>query len=73
MVYLGRLLREMWVAKLHRDFPEKDFIVSFYEGPSEGLLDYEITFFQTEKCLVALKKIPALGNNEVRTPKGVET
>jgi hypothetical protein len=49
VVYLGRLLRQMWAAKLHRDFPEKNFVVSFPEEPSEWLLDYEITFYQNEK------------------------
>ncbi len=47
VVYLGRLLREMWAAKLRRDFPEKEFVVAFHEEHSENLLDYEITFYQT--------------------------
>ncbi|MCI0642767.1 MAG: hypothetical protein L0Y72_27465 [Gemmataceae bacterium] len=46
VVYLGRLLKEMWAAKLHRDFPGRQFVVSFDEGPSGNLLDYEVTFFQ---------------------------
>jgi hypothetical protein len=46
VVYLGRLLKEMWAAKLRRDFPGKRFVVSFPEEPSENLLDYEVTFFQ---------------------------
>jgi hypothetical protein len=49
VIYLGRLLREMWRAKLQKDFSEKDFVVSFPEEPSECLLDYEITFYQTGK------------------------
>jgi len=46
IVYLGRLLREIWAAKLRRDFPDKRLVVSFPEHPSEDLLDYEVTFFQ---------------------------
>jgi hypothetical protein len=46
VVYLGRLLREMWTAKLRTDFPDKQFIVSFSEDESECLLDYEITIYQ---------------------------
>lgn len=47
VIYLGRLLREIWAAKLGHDFPEKKFIVSFPEAPSDYLQDYEITFYQT--------------------------
>lgn len=46
VVYLGRLLREIWAAKLQRDFPDKRFVVSFPEEPSEDLLYYEVTFYQ---------------------------
>jgi hypothetical protein len=46
VVYLGRLLKEMWSAKLQRDFPNKRFVVSFSEERSDDLLDYEVTFFQ---------------------------
>jgi hypothetical protein len=46
VVYLGRLLKEMWTAKLQRDFPGRRFVVAFPEERSENLLDYEITFFQ---------------------------
>jgi hypothetical protein len=46
VVYLGRLLKEMWAAKLQRDFPAKRFAVSFPEEPSEDLLVYVVTFFQ---------------------------
>ncbi|MDY3557772.1 hypothetical protein R5W23_003037 [Gemmata sp. JC673] len=49
VVYLGRLLREMWTAKLRQNFPTKTVVVSFPEEPSERLLDYEITFYQTEQ------------------------
>jgi hypothetical protein len=46
VVYFGRLLREMWSAKLQRDFPGRQIIVSFPEDDIEGLGDYEITVYQ---------------------------
>ena len=46
VVYLGRLLREIWAAKLAHDFPNRRFVVSFPEEECEGLLDYEVSFFQ---------------------------
>jgi len=42
----GRLLGETWSAKLLRDFPDREFVVSFPEEYSEDLIDYEITFWQ---------------------------
>ena len=45
VVYLGRLLREIWTAKLKKDFPDRQFIVSFPEEGSESLLDYEISIY----------------------------
>ena len=32
--YLGCLLREMWEAKLRREFPDRWFAVEFHEDPS---------------------------------------
>jgi hypothetical protein len=46
VVYLGRLLQEMWAAKLARDFPTRRFVVSFPEDGCAGLLDYEVSFYQ---------------------------
>ena len=42
----GRLLRDVWRAKLRQDFPDREFVVSFPEDYSEELIDYEITFWQ---------------------------
>jgi len=42
----GRFLRELWVAKLSRDFPDRKFVVSFPEDYSDDVLNYEITFYQ---------------------------
>ena len=46
VVYLGRLLQEVWAAKLARDFPDRRFVVSFPEDEFEGLRDYEVSFYQ---------------------------
>lgn len=46
LVYLGRVLREIYQARLRMDFPERTFTVSFFEE-SEDLLDLELTFFQS--------------------------
>ncbi len=46
IVYLGRKLKDMWEAKLKRDFPDKKVTVFFPEGDYDDLLDYEITFYQ---------------------------
>ena len=46
VVLVGRLLREMWTAKLAREFPDLDITVSFPEdGEPEDLVEYEITVF----------------------------
>lgn len=46
VVWLGRLLKEMWQAKLDREFPGRDIVVSFPEDAGDDLLGYEITIFQ---------------------------
>jgi hypothetical protein len=46
IVYLGRLLKEMWTTKLHRDFPTRRILISFSDEPCGDLVDYIITFFQ---------------------------
>jgi hypothetical protein len=43
---IGRLLRELWTAKLSRDFPDRKFVVSFSEDYSADVVNYEITFYQ---------------------------
>ena len=48
VVYLGRLLREMWAAKLARDFPARRFVVRFPEAGRVDLLDYEVSLYQGE-------------------------
>jgi hypothetical protein len=46
ILYVGRMLKDFWQAKLNRDFPGRKITVSFLEDFSEDLLFYEITFFQ---------------------------
>ena len=47
VVQLGLLLKELWEAKLKRDFPTRHFCVSFPLDESTVLTDYEITLYQT--------------------------
>jgi len=46
VLYIGRLLKEIWQVKLDREFPGRQIKVSFPEEFSEDLLHYEVTFFQ---------------------------
>lgn len=47
LAYLGRLLKEIYECKLKRDFPEKAFVVEFYEpDDKDDLLGYVLTFHQ---------------------------
>jgi hypothetical protein len=47
LLYLGRVLKEIWQVKLAADFPQRCFTVSFAEGPYEDLHDYEVSFWQS--------------------------
>ena len=46
ILYLGRLIREMWAVKLARDFPARRFVVEFCEEETDDLLDYQVYFHQ---------------------------
>jgi len=46
VVYLGRVLKEVWQLKLDRDFPDRKMIVSFPEDQVDDIIEYEITFWQ---------------------------
>ncbi|HEY2159468.1 MAG TPA: hypothetical protein VGH33_27830 [Isosphaeraceae bacterium] len=48
LLYLGRLLREIWSVKLRHDFPDRRFVVLFDEDPTENGEGYEITFYQAD-------------------------
>ena len=46
ILYVGRLLEDIWQTKLVRDFPSRSITVSFPEEYQEDPLNYEISFFQ---------------------------
>jgi len=46
--YLGRVLRETHEAKLKQDYPARSFEVVFIDEPDLDLVDYEVTFWQTD-------------------------
>jgi hypothetical protein len=49
LIYLGRLIKEMWSAKLHRDFPARRIVVEFYEELwDDDFWDLEVTFYQED-------------------------
>ncbi len=44
LLHLGSVLREMWIAKLHRDFPDRRFVVSLHDRPPIHVDDPQISF-----------------------------
>lgn len=48
LLYVGRLMKEIWQIKLQHDFPGRRFTVSFPEEGDLELIDYELTFFQEQ-------------------------
>jgi hypothetical protein len=48
LIYLGRVLKEMWHCKLRRDFPSKMFEVTFDEETDVGLHGYVVSFNQKQ-------------------------
>ncbi|MCG8096644.1 MAG: hypothetical protein JAZ17_23985 [Candidatus Thiodiazotropha endolucinida] len=46
--YIGRKLKEMWLAKAKAVFPERSISVEFYEGNESDLVEYQVTLFQNE-------------------------
>ena len=47
-LYLGRVLREIYQAKLAWQFPTRRFEVVFDESAREDVMAYEITFYQSD-------------------------
>ena len=43
--HFGHVLKDMWTAKLQRDFPDREFMVSFPEDLDREVDDPEITFY----------------------------
>ena len=48
VLYVGRLMKEVWQVKLNHDFPGRKITVFFPEKDDLELIDYEITFFQEQ-------------------------
>lgn len=46
VMHWGTLVREMWIAKLARDFPERRFEVELHSGLDVKIMDHQITFWQ---------------------------
>lgn len=53
LIYLGRVLKEIYTIKLKHDFPSRTFTVAFDEGPFNDLEGYQITFWQPANRLGA--------------------
>lgn len=49
-LYLGRVLREIYQAKLAWQFPARRFEVVFDESERENVMAYEITFYQVDNA-----------------------
>ncbi len=48
VVFLGRVLRDVYVAKLAWQFPDRSFTVHFNDSEVDDLSDYHLTFFQND-------------------------
>ena len=48
LLFLGSIIKEMWEAKLQKQFPNRPCTVEFYvpDDPEE-LLEYQVSFWQT--------------------------
>ena len=46
VLYVGRLMKEIYQVKLRHDFPDRTITVFFPEKDDLELIDYEVTFFQ---------------------------
>ena len=46
ITFLGRTLKEIYAVKLAAEFPDKKFVVEFYEPEDQNLQDYQPTFHQ---------------------------
>ncbi len=46
ILYLGRILKQTYEAKLKLEFPDRTFMVIFNDEPGLDLLSYELTFWQ---------------------------
>lgn len=61
VIYLGKILRNIYDLKLKADFPEKQFMVTFNDDlKTDDLIDYQLTFYQIEN---EKRKIKTAANN----------
>ena len=52
LIYLGRVLNEIYETKLKAQFPDRPCTVEFYQPPeADDLYEYQITFWQTPREL----------------------
>jgi len=51
VLFIGRVLKDSWSAKLKRDFPAKEFTVEFNEDFNYETDDPTITFYQSDRTL----------------------
>gem|GEM_PF-3020099 len=45
-IHLGRTLRDVYEAKLARDFPGKSFVIELWEGDQPGNDEISLSFWQ---------------------------
>lgn len=48
LIYLGNVLKEICAVKFKHQFPERDFIIEFYEPEDKQLLEYQLIFYQSK-------------------------
>ena len=48
IVYLGNLLKEIYVCKLGAQFPTRNIVVEFDDSLKEEICDYQLTFYQRD-------------------------
>lgn len=48
IVFLGNVLKEIYATKLAAEFPDRKFVVDFYQPADQKLQDYQLTFYQGE-------------------------
>ena len=46
IVYLGNVLKEIYAVKLAAQFPNRQFVVEFYEPPNKEMREYQLLFYQ---------------------------
>ena len=46
IIHLGNVLKDIYATKLRAQFPDREFVVEFYEPPDQNLQDYQLLFYQ---------------------------